>query len=64
MKAHRRFIWSSEVYAEREISKNLSEFPAPFSYNEFGLGVSASLHELSILTLNYLVALRQTRVIG
>lgn len=33
MKAHRRFIWSSEVYAEREISKNLSEFPAPFSYN-------------------------------
>ena len=27
-------IWSSEVYAERGISKNLSQFPAPLAYNE------------------------------
>lgn len=26
-------IWSSEVYAERGISKNLSQFPAPLAYN-------------------------------
>ena len=36
--AFRGLIWSSEVYAERGISKNLSQFPAPLAYNDFGLG--------------------------
>ena len=31
--ALRGLIWSSEVYAERGISKNLSQFPAPLDYN-------------------------------
>ena len=29
----RGLIWSSEVYAERGISKNLSQFPVPLAYN-------------------------------
>ena len=31
--AFRGLIWLSEVYAERVISKNLSQFPAPLDYN-------------------------------
>lgn len=31
--AFRRLIWLSEVYAERGMSKNLSQFLAPLAYN-------------------------------
>jgi hypothetical protein len=36
--ALRGLIWSSEVYAERGISKNLSQFPAPLAYNVTRVG--------------------------
>jgi hypothetical protein len=45
--AFRGLIWSSEVYAERGISKNLSQFPAPLAYNVLRLCAVADLKNKS-----------------
>jgi len=50
--AFRRLIWSSEVYAERGISKNLSQFLAPLAYNVISLGEVADFGKINFQLKN------------